>query len=90
VDFAARIAAIGEGVDRASMMYGLLSNPVGELKSQGLLPDVLFTPEGLAKLPPGQPDGFDVNAKPTPGDTFSISEKADGSETWTPVKPANK
>jgi hypothetical protein len=75
VDFAARIAAIGEGVDRASMIYGLLSNPLRELKSQGLLPEFLLTPDGLAALPHGAPDGWDTNAIPQPGDTFSNHPK---------------
>jgi len=87
VEFAAKIAAIGEGVDRASILYGLLSNPVRELKSQGLLPDVLFTKEGLATLSAGAPDGFDVNAKPEPGDSYRVTTKPDGSWTVKQIIP---
>jgi len=63
-DFAARIASIEEGVDRASMMYGILAHPLQELRSQGLLPAILLTPVGLAKLPHGGPDGWVIPAKP--------------------------
>jgi transcriptional regulator with XRE-family HTH domain len=86
-DFAARLASIGEGVDRASMMYGLLANPVRELKSQGLLPDALLTPEGLQSLPHGQPDGFDMTAKPEPGDSYLISENLDGTASLKQIVP---
>ncbi len=89
-DFAQRIAAIGEGVERASILYGLLSNPVRELRSQGLLPDVLLTEDGLAKLPHGAPDGFDMNAKPEPGDSYAIIEKPDGDFEVRPILPDNK
>lgn len=89
-DFAARIAAIGEGVDRASMMHGLLTNPIRELRSQGLLPDVVLTEGGLAKLLHGAQDGFVPDAKPAPGDSYAIIEKPDGDFTLKPILPDNK
>ncbi len=90
VDFANRIAAIAEGVERASMIYGLLANPVGELQSQGLLPDAILTPEGLTALPPGAPDGFDVTSIPLPGDSYAIIEKPDGDFDLKPVPPRSQ
>jgi transcriptional regulator with XRE-family HTH domain len=77
-EFAAKIASIGESVDRASMLFGLLSNPIRELKSQGFSPDALLTEEGLKSLPSGALDGFDVNVKPEPGDTFIVNTTLDG------------
>ena len=41
--FAAKIAATGESIDRASILEGLYSHPLRELSNQGLLPGIILT-----------------------------------------------
>jgi len=58
VGFSEKLATIGEDVERATILSGLLSSPVKELNRQGLLLEFMLMPEGIATLPKGELDGW--------------------------------